>query len=213
MEVKHESDLTGKEKRSLEIQKIRNMSWGKRLPYLWTYYKYWLLGLIIVGVFLWFGITVYRNAQKTELLSIVVMDARMENDEGEEQLQSDLLKAIGTGNKNEIIAMDTTVSSGDDYASVIKRTTALETGTSDVLVCGESAYDQYEEKELFLDWKEVLGSDYEKYEAYIVDGKLDLSSSQVWEKYGLTAYEPVYMGALAGTDNRENIKKMAEYFY
>lgn len=46
MEQKHESDLTRKEKRELEIQKIKSLKSKKKLEYLLTYYRSVLLIVI-----------------------------------------------------------------------------------------------------------------------------------------------------------------------
>lgn len=46
MEQKHESDLTRKEKRELEIQKMKSLKSKKKLEYLLTYYRSVLLIVI-----------------------------------------------------------------------------------------------------------------------------------------------------------------------
>lgn len=51
MEQKHESDLTRKEKRELEIQKIKSLKSKKKLEYLLTYYRSVLL-IVIIGIFM-----------------------------------------------------------------------------------------------------------------------------------------------------------------
>lgn len=68
MEQKHESDLTRKEKRELEIQKIKSLKSKKKLEYLLTYYRSVLL-IVIIGIFMIsMLIPVFQNAQRTRFL-------------------------------------------------------------------------------------------------------------------------------------------------
>ena len=50
---KHESDLTKKEKRLLEKEKLKVMDWKGKLQYIWMYYKVWIfsgnIGIVFLG--------------------------------------------------------------------------------------------------------------------------------------------------------------------
>lgn len=48
LRYKHESDLTKKEKRELERQKLAGMGLGGKLQYIWAYYKPQIF--VVVGV-------------------------------------------------------------------------------------------------------------------------------------------------------------------
>ena len=212
MKQKYESDMTPKEKRQAELEKLRGMSLGEKAGYLWTYYKIWLFVPVILIFVIWQGMQIYHNMQEVELLSVGVVDTNLNTEEGQEAFESDLLKLLGTGDENEVIALDTGLSSGDDSASAMKRATVLGAGTLDLMICGEELYDSYDAQGAFADWEEILGEDYGKYESYFVDGRLDLSRSAKWDSYGLVIYEPVYAGALVSSENTEALRQFAEYY-
>lgn len=212
MKQKYESDMTPKEKRQAELEKLRGMSLGEKAGYLWTYYKIWLFVPVILIFVIWQGMQIYHNMQEVELLSVGVVDTNLNTEEGQETFESDLLKLLGTGGENEVIALDTGLSSGDDSASAMKRATVLGAGTLDLMICGEELYDSYDAQGAFADWEEILGEDYGKYESYFVDGRLDLSRSAKWDSYGLVIYEPVYAGALVSSENTETLRQFAEYY-
>ena len=212
MEQKHESDMTPKEKRQAEIEKLRGMSLGEKAGYLWTYYKIWLLIPVILVIVIWQGSQIYQNAREVELLSIGIADTGLNTTTGQEALESDLLALLGTGEKYEVITLDTGISSGDDSAAVMKRATVIGARTMDLLICGEELYDEYESQEAFTDWQEILGNDYGRYEEYFSEGRLDLSKSSRWDSYGLVSYEPVYAGALVSSDKTDALRLFAEYF-
>ena len=204
--------MTPKEKRQAELEKLRGMSLGEKAGYLWTYYKIWLFVPVILIFVIWQGMQIYHNMQEVELLSVGVVDTNLNTEEGQETFESDLLKLLGTGGENEVIALDTGLSSGDDSASAMKRATVLGAGTLDLMICGEELYDSYDAQGAFADWEEILGEDYGKYESYFVDGRLDLSRSAKWDSYGLVIYEPVYAGALVSSENTEALRQFAEYY-
>ena len=212
MKQKYESDMTPKEKRQAELEKLRGMSLGEKAGYLWTYYEIWLLVPVILIFVIWQGMQIYHNMQEVELLSVGVVDTNLNTEEGQEAFESDLLELLGTGDENEVIALDTGLSSGDDSASAMKRATVLGAGTLDLMICGEELYDSYDAQGAFADWEEILGEDYGKYESYFVDGRLDLSRSAKWDSYGLVIYEPVYAGALVSSENTEALRQFAEYY-
>ncbi len=212
MKQKYESDMTPKEKRQAELEKLRGMSLGEKAGYLWTYYKIWLFVPVILIFVIWQGMQIYHNMQEVELLSVGVVDTNLNTEEGQETFESDLLKLLGTGGENEVIPLDTGLSSGDDSASAMKRATVLGAGTLDLMICGEELYDSYDAQGTFADWEEILGEDYGKYESYFVDGRLDLSRSAKWDSYGLVIYEPVYAGALVSSENTEALRQFAEYY-
>ena len=213
MEVKHESDLTPKEKRQLEFQKLKAMTLGQKIEYLWTYYKVWLvvlLAVILVGSIV---ATMIQNGMKVELLSIAVVDADLNAQDGVDQMQGDLLSYMGTGDKYETITVDASSRSGEDYTDVTKRMVLIASGTVDLFICNQDTYEEYDEQGGFREWSEILGDDYGQYEQYMTDGVLDLSKSEKWQEYGITYYEPVYAGVLAASDKDENLKQFVEFFF
>ncbi len=213
MDKKYESDLTPREKRQLELQKLKNMNTGQKIDYLWTYYKWVLVVILIVILVIYLGVTMYRNIRTTELLSIAVIDADTATEENQARMEEDLLEWLQSGKGYEEVSVDTSIQSGEDYVSTAKRVATIGSGAMDLLICGEEAYDSFAEQDVFLSWEEVLGDQYQTYEPYLVDGKLDLSRSEKWQSYHLASYEPAYAGVYVSSENSENVVKFLEYFF
>ena len=211
MEKRYESDMTPKEKRQLEWKKLKGMSFKAKLGYLWEYYKFVLVILVIVAALISMGVQMYHNAQQIEVLSLAVVDANFGQEDGQDLLERDLLEYMGTGDKHEIIAMDTSALSDEDYTSVMKMTVLMGTAAVDIMICNEAMYDKYNAQEAFVSWKEVLGDRYSEFSEYMTeDGKLDLSKCKNWEKYNLT-YQPSYAVVMASSPKLENCIKFAEF--
>ena len=211
MEKRYESDMTRKEKRQNELKKLKSMTFKQKVGYIWTYYKGVFAGIIIACVIISIGVQMFQNSQLKSLLSIAVVDSNYNHDEQVEALQNDFLAYAGTGDKHEVVDVDTSLLSGDDYNAVVKMTGVMGAGTADMMFCGEENYKKYKQQEAFLSWKEILGDDYSKYEDYMTDdGRLDLEKCPNWEKYNMVYYSPVYAVVMSSSKNLENCIKFLE---
>ena len=73
-------------------------------------------------------------------------------------------------------------------------------------------YDELEAQGAFLDWQELLGDSAEKYASLLDEkGRMELSSNEVWNSYGLTEYSPVYAGFLVNSKHPENAAGFADF--
>ena len=211
MEKRYESDMTRKEKRQNELKKLKSMTFKQKVGYIWTYYKGVFAGIIIASVIISISVQMFQNSQLKSLLSIAVVDSNYNHDEQVEALQNDFLAYAGTGDRHEVVDVDTSLLSGDDYNAVVKMTVVMGAGTADMMFCGEETYKKYKQQEAFLSWKEVLGDDYSKYEEYMTDdGRLDLEKCPNWEKYNMVYYSPVYAVVMSSSKNLENCIKFLE---
>lgn len=212
MEMKHESDLTPREKRQMEIRKIKSLPLRKKIPYLWTYYKSWLVILLIIIAFAAFIVTVVRNRMTEELISVGIEDTHPDSQLAMDQLEAELLEYMGTGKGLETVSVDGSFISGDEYTAMTKRMTTIAAGGLDVFICGEDTYQEYKAQDAFREWSEVLGDSYEKYEQYMTDGTLDLSKCPKWQEYGITLYEPVYAVVFAPDEENNKVLDFLEFF-
>ena len=211
MEKRYESDMTRKEKRQNELKKLKSMTFKQKAAYIWEYYKGVFAGIIIACVIISIGVQMFQNSQLKSLLSIAVVDSNYNHDEQVEALQNDFLAYAGTGDRHEVVDVDTSLLSGDDYNAVVKMTVVMGAGTADMMFCGEKTYKKYKQQEAFLSWKEILGDDYSKYEEYMTDdGRLDLEKCPNWEKYNMVYYSPVYAVVMSSSKNLENCIKFLE---
>lgn len=193
-EIIHESDLTKQEKRRMEWEKIKGLGWEKRLPYLWTYYKVWLLVPVILIVIITSGIQIYHNSQEEPVLYINVSDTVLESDEGTQRLSEDLLKLCGSGGKYETVPITTNMLSGDDYTSSMQMSIWLSSGDMDILICDEETFKRFQEQEIFMDPAELPGYD-GALQKHVKNGSLYLGDEN-WTQYELVTYEPVCAGVL-----------------
>lgn len=214
MVERYESDLTRKEKRHLEAQKIKSLPWKKKIEYLWTYYKFVLVIAAAVVLLVSAAVTMYRNAVQNPVFSMVIVDADRQDEEKVQKLESELEECIRLEGRHDVIRIDTSASSGDESAQTIKTIIAISPmEDNDLAVCDAETYSKFHSQGAFADWRDILGEDYEKYEPYIVQGALDLSKSSNWVKLGLTQYEPVLAGVPARSEHQENVKKVVEYLF
>ena len=82
---KHESDLTKKEKRQLEKEKLAGMGLGAKLGYIWAYYKPQMAAIVGVIVLIFAAKDIYDNAQISTALTVMVIDSYGSNQEGAEE--------------------------------------------------------------------------------------------------------------------------------
>ncbi len=213
MEKRYESDLTPKERRQREYEKIKNLGFKQRIEYFITYYKIVPVMILVAILIIYLVGTMIHNANLVTLLNIALVDASYEPTKTTEELEQTLLEYIGTGDKHERVMVDATASSSEDYTAVMKMTVVMAASETDILVCNKAVRERYQSQEAFLDWKEVLGEEYASYEKYMTDGCLDLSKSEKWKEGGWTIYEPSYACVLASTENLDQIRGFVKYFY
>jgi hypothetical protein len=213
MDKKYESDLTFKEKRKLELQKIKNLSWQKRMEYLWTYYRYLIIVALAVILVIGTGVTMFQNQQRTQLLSIAIIDANPDKITAIEELKEELLSYLGQKNKQDEVFIDTAATSVDTEENTAKLVMVMSVvSDTDVVVCNQEVYDKFRYESIFVDWKELLGDEYETYETYMTDGIIDLSRMSKWEEGGYTSYSPAYLCVLKKSEHLEKARSFLDYF-
>ena len=106
-------------------------------------------GIIIACVIISIGVQMFQNSQLKSLLSIAVVDSNYNHDEQVEALQNDFLAYAGTGDKHEVVDVDTSLLSGDDYNAVVKMTVVMGAGTADMMFCGEKLIKNTSSRKLF----------------------------------------------------------------
>lgn len=214
MEKRYESDLTPKERRQKEWDKIKAMKWGERLDHLWTYYKSMLvvLALGIMGISIIFS--AIKGALTDQLLVLGISDANYYLMHEElDALQADLLETLSKGKRYETVEMDTTFSSDtEDYYAMTKFNTIVAAGDLDVMICGQAISENLIGQDALEDWEDVLGEHYAKYEPYITEYGLELSKSPVWDPLWDFS-DPTYVVVLYSYENPEGILGMLEYFF
>ena len=212
---RYESDLTRKERRELEKEKLKSMGWKGRLQYIWMYYKpamAAILAVILVGA----GIHQWvENLKNKDIFYLAVINSSMMYGD---DLETDFKAYLGDEDPYDIVNIDTSMAmyeeSGSAYGTQMKIVTLVAAGSIDVMVSPEDVYEQYSGQDMFLDLKDVLDADlYEKLKDDIDGDRLDLSNSTKWKETGMTGYEPAYLTIVSSGKHLENTVKFIEYLY
>lgn len=209
LKEKHESDLTKKEKRLLEKEKLKNMGIAGKLEYIWMYYKAAIFGVIGFIALIFIGVDLYQNAQKETVLSISVFDAGTSN---VDTFTEGIREVLELTDENQVIEVTSSYvtdasSGGLDYYSQMAFVTQVQAQTLDVVLLSEDACEIYEGEGYFADLKDLLGEDvYNSFGDSIDTYHLELPQEDIGEGLELP-YEPVYIGVLVNTTNTESAAK------
>ena len=168
--------MTSREKWQKQWRTIRRLKGKDRLEYLWQYYKAVLVALVAVVLVIYTAAVMIGNAMQDTLLSIVIVDSEITSDEAAAELEQGILDIIGTGGKHDHVETVLTATSVENDENIMKLRVSLSTaGEADVVVCGESVYEEYASQGAFADMEEVLGDEYDSCAGYMTDGQVDLT--------------------------------------
>lgn len=212
-EKRYESDLTAKEKRQLEWEKIKSMSWKDRISHIWAYYKpHMAVGLMIILALSVIGQSIYRSQFET-VLSVAILNAGAGDVEA---MAGDLKNYLGDEDKYHEISIDTSMFfTGDeqsDYTSVMKITTLVGAQEIDVLLATEDQFEKYKEMDAFLPMDELLTEEQKSaYGDRVSDYGIRIESSSKLDEFGVTPGEDVYLAVLVYTEHVDYAKSFITY--
>lgn len=207
---KHESDLTKKEKRLLEKEKLKVMDWKGKLQYIWMYYKVWIFAAIGI-VFLAFGIRSWiENARIKTFLSIAVVDSAGADYETVQENLKELL-GIDQDPYQKVDITETLVSNEDgtqlDTYSQVAFVTKVQAQAFDVVLMPETLCSSFEKEDYFMDLDQLLDQDTLQAAGQKVQGNHILVLDQnLKEQFGVE-YEPVCVAVLVNAQNTEAASK------
>ncbi|MCD8155764.1 MAG: hypothetical protein LUF78_13970 [Clostridiales bacterium] len=203
----NEADLTRKERRLLEKEKLKDMTVKERLAYIWMYYKPEMAGVLVVILLIYLGVTIYQGTRINTLLTIAVTDCYVDSTQ---ELEEEILEILGsTGKYDEVTVTQNFVTNetgdGFDYYVQMAFVTQVAAGTLDVMVMSESLYEGIFDDERFADLREILGDElYESFGDSIDTWHLTLTDSALAEELSLT-YDPICISVIANTENADNV--------
>lgn len=214
-EKRYESDLTRKEKRQLELEKIKSMSWKDRLSHIWAYYKpHMAVLLLVILACSMIGQMIYR-AQFETVFSAAVLNGIMGDSE---MMAEDFKSYLGDQDKYHEIMIDSSMYfSGDDsadYTAVMKLTTLIGAGEIEVMIAPESQFEKYQTMDAFIPMKDLLteeqietyGEDVSEYGLYVGD-------SETLKQFGMNTSEGGWLGVMVNAEHMENVKAFITYIY
>ena len=150
---KHESDLTKKEKRQLEKEKLAGMGLGAKLGYIWAYYKPQMAAIVGVIVLIFAAKDIYDNAQIETALTMMVIDSYGMNQAGAEEAVENILGI--QDDPYQIVTVDESLRTEGDGAALesysqMSFTTKVAARAIDVLVGSEIYIDSFANKEEYF---------------------------------------------------------------
>ena len=141
---RYESDMTPKEKMELERKKLKQMTAGQKLEYIWAYYKPHMavaLGIILLIVFI--GQMIYRSQFDTVFYAAIINGTAGDG----EALAEDFKNYTGDTDKYHEYTIDNSMylmKDQEDYQMVMKLSTIIGAQQVDVLIAPE--WEQQKEK-------------------------------------------------------------------
>ena len=197
---RYESDLTPKEKRQLEIEKIKNLPFPKKVEHMWTYHKLILASPIILVLLIVFAHGWIQNLRTETVLNIAITNG-FETDV--EWLTEETRERLNIENRFSEVMFDPNyvVIDGEfDMSSVQKFTVIVAAGGMDILISGQEIYEHYKEHGLFLNMNEIFTEE-EGIEFNLVDNyAIEITHYPiVTERFNLH-YEPIYFMVIANIE-------------
>ena len=202
-EKNHASDLSRKERRLLEKEKLAGMGLGKKLEYIWMYYKAVIFGVIFLVAAVFIGWDIYQNAQIRNILSVYVVNGGMMDTQ---PLQDQAMELLAANEKKESVTVNSSLSTDKegkefDYTSQMVFVTQLQAGTMDVMVMPEALYETLKKEEIFMDLTGLLET--EIFGALLQGDCLQFEREELKDQIPL-GYDSVCVAVLTNAENPEN---------
>lgn len=207
LDRKYERQMSMKEKRKFEAEKMKTMTLKEKIEYLWMYYKVYLLIPVIIVAMIVVGMQMYHGMTEKVLLNLAILGGDNIDRSG---LEKEATELLGTGDKKETVKINANLSgSSDDYNSNIALSTLIGAEAVDVIICPEEIYESYAEQNGFVNLEKTLS------EEAIAGGKVQgdavilETSSYMTDELGVS-YEPVYVCIMSNAQNEKQAVKFIE---
>lgn len=207
-EMPNETDLTKKERRQIEKEKLKGMGTAGKLQYIWMYYKVHMLCVLLAIGAVCLGINLYQHARMETVLSIAVVDA---GDFKASEVESDILDILNTDNKYAQVSVAQNLITDEtgadfDYYARMAYVTEIQSATIDILVMPKELYEHEKDSEMYADLRELFGDEVFETLGAADDQHLEIEESTISEEFGLR-YDPVCICIPANVKNKENALK------
>ncbi len=199
----HASDLSRKERRLLEKEKLAGMGIGKKLEYIWMYYKAVIFGVIFFIAAVFIGWDIYQNAQIKNILSVYVVNGGMLDTK---PIQEQAMELFAANEKKESVIVNPNLATDKegkefDYTSQMLFVTQLQAGTMDVMVMPESLYESLKKEKIFTNLAEL--PDAEEFGEHLQGDSLHFDREELKDQIPL-GYDSVCVAVLTNAENPEN---------
>lgn len=208
-EMPNETDLTKKEKRQIEREKLKGMGTGKKLQYIWMYYKVHMLCVVLAIGAVCLGVNLYQHAKMETVLSIAVVNA---GDFTADEVEKNILDLLNTDNKYAQVSVAQNLMTDEtgedfDYYARIAYVTEIQSATVDVLIMPKELYEHEKDSGMYADLRETFGDEVFESLGAVDDQHLELDgNSSVAQEFGLR-YDPVCICLPGNVKNKDNALK------
>ena len=192
-EIKNESDLSKKERRLIEKEKLKGMGPKKKLEYIWMYYKPAIFGVIAV-IALIFGIKDYYEQSKIKTVLSIKETLGYKDDP-----YSKVEIGVNLTTDSEMAEFD--------YNAQMAYMAQIQAGSIDIMVMPEKLYQTLKKNEPFADLKELMGEEaFEKFGMQTDTTHISITDSELEQELGVI-YDPVCIAVPYSAPNQENAVK------
>ena len=218
--------MTLKENMKTERSKLKQLTFGKKMEYIWDYYKPQMAGLLGIIVVIIVAAQIIVNSQITTELSVGLFNS-IGPEEDIDALSRDFADFAGLNGAKQELIFDTTYQmdlEANDSVTVSvqsKVIAAVSAGAMDVMLMPEDIYEYYSDSGMFVDLKEILPKEeYAKYQSLFRMGQnsddteekaYGLCLEQNKKLSGILPYDKVILCVAVNTENENNIQKFVYY--
>ena len=202
---------TRKNKKEEDIVKETwgSMTAGKKIEYLWMYYKGWLAGAVCVVLAVCLGVTMYKGRHTNVFLNVIVVGG---DNLKAEWLAEEFSQYADIDGKEGIVRVRANIpDDGGGMTSTTALTTLMGAGAVDVLICPERVYEEYGSQGGFQDMGEVLGERAGDYGEAVLDSGVCLKGGNILEQEEMVAYDKGYAALPVNGQNQETAARFIEY--
>ncbi len=202
---------TRKNKKEEDIVKETwgSMTAGKKIEYLWMYYKGWLAGAVCVVLAVCLGVTMYKGRHTNVFLNVIVVGG---DNLKAEWLAEEFSQYADIDGKEGIVRVRANIpDDGGGMTSTTALTTLMGAGAVDVLICPERVYEEHGSQGGFQDMGEVLGERAGDYGEAVLDSGVCLKGGNILEQEEMVAYDKVYAALPVNGQNQETAARFIEY--
>lgn len=205
-----------------EQKKLAPMSPKKKWEYIWTYYKWWILGAVLLVGIVITGISDAQYQKKQVLVSGMFINTAT-NAEGYAYVKEDYWTYAGADPNTRVeltearsIRFELEQPTEMDVNLIMSVDTMIAAGDLDYIIGDASAVKFYAQRESLLDLTEIFSEDQlAKWGILSTDTgviAVDLTGSKLQQQFGLYT-QPSYIMILVNTSHREQCVDFIQYLF
>jgi len=231
-EKKDFSDMTIKERLQNEKKKLKELSFKKKIEYIWDYYKPIMLGIILGITLISVIVQMVINISKEDVLYVASINAMTHTEENFPFVEG-FKEYANIDEKKQVVTVDTSLRLNyaseemDEYYmnSAMKLAAIIAARQLDVMLMEEIVYQRHHEDGTFYDLQELLPTKlYETVEPYLIWGStqedstsrpyaIDVTEIAAVDVKNTFGDKEIFLGVIVNTSNSEYVIQFIEYLF